>query len=126
MNETYYIKLNGKANIPERLEIGHNFRITADCSITSEQKIDNNNGEFDVVFKAEPVTVEITKSNGAIIRARDPRRNSQKIRNYLFKEYHNEGYVEDFDQVYDEFSLVVMSHTPALLREAIKRLEERQ
>ena len=121
-NETYYLKIQGKVNIPERVDIGHNYKLTADCSITSESKIDNDNGEFDVVFKVEPITAEIQKDNGKIIKARDPRKNSQKVRNYLFKCYSAEGYCEDFDSVYDAFTYEVMSMTPGLLREAIKRI----
>lgn len=122
--ETYYVKIQGKANIPSRLEIGHNFKLEADCSVTSETRTDNDNGEFDVIFKLEPVTVSITKDNGEIIKAKDPRKNSQKIRNYLFKIYHDEGYIEDFDSVYDAFTYEVMGMTPSLLREAIKRLQK--
>ena len=122
--ETYYVKINGKANIPERLCLGHNYKLEADCSITSENKVDNENGEFDVIFKVEPITVSITRDNGTIVKAKDPRKNSQKIRNYLFKCYSSEGYCEDFDLVYDAFSMEVMSMTPELLRQAIKRLQK--
>lgn len=124
MNETYYIKIQGKANIPHALSIGHNYRLTSDCSITSETKTDNDNGTFDVTFKVEPITVEIQCDNGEIVKAKDPRKNSQKIRNYLFKHYHDQGYVEDFDLVYDAFSLEVMAETPYLLERAIKRLNK--
>jgi len=120
--ETYYAKINGKVNIPSSLSIGHNYRLTADCSITSEAKDDNEDGTYSITYKLEPVTAEISKDNGVLVRARDPRKNSQKIRNYLFKVYHDEGYCEDFDLVYDAFSKEVMSMTPGLLKEAIKRL----
>ena len=120
--ETYYIKLQGSANIPKALSIGHNYKISADCSITSESKSDLENGEYSVTYKAVPITIEITKENGEVVQAKDPRRNSQKIRNYLFKTYFNEGYAEDFDAVYDAFAQEVMLMTPQLLREAIKRL----
>jgi hypothetical protein len=123
-NETYYVKIQGKANIPTPLHIGHNFLLSADCSVTSETRSDNENGEFDVVFKVEPITVEIKKDNGEIVKAKDPRKNSQKIRNYLFKCYYTEGYTEDFDSVYDAFTLEVMAMTPGLLREAVKRLQK--
>ena len=84
MEETYFIKISGKANIPERLEVDKNYHIACDCSITQEQKDSNENGSYNITFKAEPMTVEILKSNGKIIKARDPRRNSQKFRNYLY------------------------------------------
>lgn len=121
-NEIYFVKIQGKANVPEKLSIGHNYKLEADCSITSETRCDNENGEFDVIYKVEPITVSIQKDNGKIIKAKDPRRNSQKIRNYLYKIYVAEGYTEDFDSVYDAFSWEVMSNTPNLLREAVKRI----
>lgn len=126
MNENYFIKIQGKANVPERVNIGHNYKLTADCSVTSESRIDNQDGSFDIIFKVEPVTVSIEKDNGEVIKAKDPRKNSQKLRNYLFKLYHDEGYVEDFDRVYDEVTYVVMSYMPSMLREAIKRLEDKK
>ena len=122
--ETYYVKINGKANISKPLEIGHNFKLVSDCSVTSVTRTDNENGEFDVTYKMEPITIEIQKDNGEVVKAKDPRKNSQKMRNYLFKIYANEGYTEDFDQVYDAFTYEVMSMTPELLRQAIKRLEK--
>lgn len=122
MNEIYYIKLQGKANIPKALSIGHNFKITSDCSIVSEQKSDLENGEYSITYKAVPITIDIEKDNGEVVKAKDPRRNSQKVRNYLFKIYMNEGYVEDFDRVYDEFTNEVMFNTPRLLEEAVKRV----
>lgn len=123
-NETYYIKISGSANIPEPLIIDTNYLISTNCSITSSTTSTNDDGTFSVTYKAVPITCEVLKSNGEIVRAKDPRRNSQKIRNFLFKEYANEGFTEDFDSVYDAFTLEVMLLTPQLLRAAIKRLNK--
>jgi len=124
MNEIYYIKLQGKANIPQALSIGHNWKVEADCSIVSEQREDLENGEFSVTYKAVPVTISIQQDNGEVIRAKDPRKNSLRVRNYLFKCYADEGYTEDFDRVYAEFTNEVMLMTPRLLVEAIKRINK--
>lgn len=124
MNEIYYIKVQGKANIPKPLGIAHNYKIICDASIVSESKEDNENGEFSIIYKAVPITIEVEKDNGEVIRAKDPRRNSQKIRNYLYKLYSDEGFVEDFDSVYDAFTQEVMLFTPQMLRSAIKRLNK--
>jgi hypothetical protein len=124
MEIIYYLKIQGKGNIPKELSIGHNYKVVADCSIVSEQKSDLENGEFSVTYKAVPVTLEITKENGEVVKAKDPRKNSQKVRNYLFKLYADEGYVEDFDSVYDAFTQEVMLFTPQMLRSAIKRLNK--
>jgi hypothetical protein len=125
MEETYFIKISGKANIPERLEVDKNYHVACDCSITQESKDSNENGTYDITFKAQPMTVEILKSNGKIIKARDPRKNSQKMRNYLWKIYTDEGYCEDFDLVYDTFAYEVMGMTPSILKSVIKRLNDK-
>lgn len=123
--DTYYIKVQGKANIPEALSIGHNFKILCDASIVSEQKIDNDNGEFDIVYKAVPVTITIEKDNGEIVKAKDPRRNSEKIRKWLYKNWsETEAEIHPFDDVYNAFTDEVMSMTPQLLRSALKRFEQ--
>ncbi len=126
MENTYFIKLQGKANIPKPLSVGHNFRVVADCSITQEQKDDDERGGFDITFKAVPVTVEVTTDNGEVIKARDPRRNSAKIRNMLWKEHFNEGGIDDFDAVYDEATWVILSMMPAIYRQAVKRLGDKK
>lgn len=127
MNEDlYFAKIQGKVNIPKALLIGHNYKLTADCSVVSEQKSDNEDGSFSHTAKIVPITVEIVKENGETLKAKDPRKNSVKIRNYLFKAYANEGYTEDFDEVYSAFTSEVMWMTPQLLKEAIKRLNSGQ
>ena len=117
------LKLQGKAEIPENLEIGTNYEVHIKGSITAVTESDNNDGSHTLYHKFEPVFVEVITEMGKSIKAKDPRRNSAKIRNYLFKAYFNEGYTEDFDSVYDAFTLEVMLMTPQLLRGAIKRLQ---
>jgi len=113
--ETFYVKITGKANIPERLEIGHNYKLTADCSITSETRTDNENGEFDVVFKVEPITVEIQKDNGKVVKAKDPRKNSTKIRNLLYFKWKESNEAVDFDEYYTKFTNVVLANMDTLI-----------
>ena len=79
-NETYYIKIKGKANIPNRLDIGHNYRLTADCSVTSDTVSDNDDGTLNRTATLEVITAEIQKDNGETVKAKDPRKNSVKFR----------------------------------------------
>ena len=122
--DLYFIKLNGKANIPVPLSIGHNFHVISDCSITQEQKDDNEDGTMSITYKAEPITCEISQDNGQTIKAKDPRKNSQKIRNTLWKHYFNEGIVEPFDDVYDAATIEMIMFMPEILRRAVKRLNK--
>lgn len=124
--ENYFVKIQGKANIPTALAIGHNYVVMNDCSITSEQRVDNNDGTFDVIYKAEPLTMTIQKDNGETVKAKDPRKNSVKIRNMLWKEFFNDtGGAEDFDKVYEQATWVILSMMPTIYREAIRRIENK-
>jgi hypothetical protein len=125
MNENYFIKISGKANVPEKIEIGHNYHLEIDASVTSESKIDNENGEFDIISKVEPITITIQKDNGPVSKAKDTRKNSVKFRNYLYKLWSEDGCIYPFDEVYEMVVLEAMSVTPSFLRSVIKRLDEK-
>jgi len=123
MKEIYYIKISGKVNVPAKVDIGHNYKLVADCSVVSEQKSDLENGEFSITSKMIPITAEITKDNGETIKAADTRRVSQKIRNMLWKEWDREGCIYPFEEVYEQVGYLVMRDLPQYLREAIKKFE---
>lgn len=124
MNEIYYIKIQGKVNVPSKVEIGHNYKLVADCSVVSEQKSDLENGEYSITSKLVPITAEVTKDNGETVKAKDPRKNSVKFRNYLLKLHSEEGILQDFDTVYEKVTYKAMSLMPQLLREVIKEMEK--
>lgn len=127
MNEEYYIRLSGKANIPEPLEMGKNYKITADCSILSENIVDDQGGTKQKTYKAVPVTCEIVADNGKTIKAKDKRRISQTMRNYLFKLHaDSNAVIYPFDEVYEKVSYKAMSMYPSILREVVKELEEKE
>lgn len=125
VQNTYYAKLTGKVNIPESLEIGTNYSIEAKGTVTQKKEDDNFDGSLSVTYKFEPVEIIFKEELGKAIKARDPRSNSQKLRSFLWKMWHDEGVVEEFEKVYDEFTMVVCAHMPALLRETVKRLENK-
>lgn len=103
-NETYFIKIVGKVNVPSKIDIGHNYKVMMDCSVTQEQKEDNEDGTFNVVSKVVPITAEITKDNGATIKAKDPRKNSTKIRNLLHWKWQHSNITEDFESYYTRYT----------------------
>jgi hypothetical protein len=113
--ETYYVKITGKANIPTPLAIGHNYKLIADCSITSETRTDSENGDYDITFKVEPITVEIGKDNGETVKAKDPRKNSTKIRNLLYFKWKEINEAVEFDDYYTRFTNTVLVNMDALI-----------
>jgi len=113
--ETYYAKIQGKANIPQALSIGHNYKVVSDCSITSEAKEDNEDGTFNVTYKLEPITMEICKDNGSVVKAKDPRKNSTKIRNLLYFKWKESNEAIEFDEYYTKFTNTVLLNMDALM-----------
>lgn len=119
MENNYFLKVSGKVNIPTSMSIGHNFKVTMDCSITSENKIDNNDGTFDVVYKIEPITCEVLKDNGETVKAKDPRKNSTKIRNLLHWKWQQLNKSTDFEEYYNKFTNYVLANMENII-ETIK------
>jgi hypothetical protein len=112
---SYFIKISGKANIPTELGIGHNYKVVMDCSITSESKVDNEDGTYDVIYKVEPITAEITKDNGETIKARDPRKNSTKIRNYLYRIWADKNIGLAFEDYYTTVTNKILRDLPMMV-----------
>lgn len=99
--DTFFIKIAGKVNVPLKIDIGHNYKLVMDCSVTKEEKEDNEDGTFSIISKVVPITAEISKDNGAVVKARDPRKNSTKIRNVLWAVWKDKNNETDFEQVYN-------------------------
>jgi len=116
------LQIKGKIEIPSKLEIGHNYTLSCKGSITAITETDREDGGRVYLYKFEPTFVELITETGKTLKTKDPRKNSVKIRNYLFKIYVAEGYTEPFDDVYDAFCWEVMGATPILIKEAVKRI----
>ena len=119
---SHVLKLKGNSELPEALEIASNYHIALEGAVTGYKVEDNENGTVDYIYDFKPIKVDLLTPKGKSLKLKDNRKNSVKIRNYLFKIYTSEGVVENFDDVYDAFCWEVMGNTPNLLREAVKRI----
>jgi len=114
-----WIKITGKSNIPEPLEIGKSYSIANNVEITKEEKSNNQDGTYDLIYKAEILTTEILKDNGQTIKAKDTRSNSTKIRKVLFAIWSQKSTSMPFDIFYDKFTLLII-HNAENLAEKIQ------
>jgi hypothetical protein len=119
------VKFVGKAEIPSELQIGKNYLIHATGTITAFTEADKNDGTHVIYYRFEPVHIDMIDERGEKIKLKDPRKNSQKIRNFLWKVWSQNGYVEDFESVYDESTFVIMSRAESIVADAIKRIQNR-
>lgn len=99
-NNEYILKLSGKVNIPQPLEIGHNYEVKIKGSITGDARDDNENGTVDTSYKFQPILVEVITPQGQKIKAKDPRKMSQKLRGIIFIDWQESKVQQDFDEFY--------------------------
>jgi len=120
---SYSLKLSGKAELPEDIQIGDNYHVSLEGTVESESTHDNHDGTYSKIYTFKPVKVDLLDPKGKALRLKDPRKNSQKIRNFLWKLHEQEGYGEDFERVYDEATWIILRDMPITLREAIKKIK---
>ena len=98
----YIIKLTGKASLPEALDIGHNYTVKIQGSITAKTETDRFDGGRIYYYRFEPVIVEVITETGKTIRARDTRRASQRLRSAIWKLWQDKQINREFDEYYEE------------------------
>lgn len=91
------IKLSGKVNLLEPLEMGKNYTITMSGDITTTTDTDNQDGTMNRTYKFEPLTAHLISENGDIVKLKDLKKLSQKLRArcYIYdQEHESEGSYE--------------------------------
>ena len=107
--DSFVIKLSGKAELPQPLELGHNFRVLLEGSITEQTIADNDDGTKTHYFKFKPIVVEAITEKGERMRAKDTRSRSQQLRSLLFKKWRETNEPKGFEEYYDEQMVRIMS-----------------
>ena|SRR3990167_5746658 len=101
LENEYYVRLSGKANIPEPLEIGRNYKLITSGTITSFTESDLNDGRHVIYYKYAPILVELVDDLGESIRAKDTRSLSSLFRARMWKWWSNSPQGLEFDQFYE-------------------------
>lgn len=106
--DNYALKLSGKAELPEAITIGHNFRIICEGSIVSETIEDNDDGTKTHYYKFKPVIVETIDEKGTRLHAKDTRSRSQQLRSLLWKIWRETNEPIEFEQFYEDRMLEII------------------
>lgn len=106
--DSYVLQLSGKAELPQPLEIGSNYKIQLEGSVVSETISDNDDGTKTHYWKFKPVIVETLTPKGERMRAKDTRSRSQQLRSLLFKKWREENEPMPFEDYYDREMLKIM------------------
>lgn len=97
----YFVRLSGKANIPEPLEIGKNYKLVTQGTVTSFTESDLNDGRHVIYYKYVPITMETIDDLGEAIRAKDTRSLSSLFRARLWKEWNKNPEGRTFEEFYE-------------------------
>lgn len=84
------LKLVGTVELMEELQLSHNYHVAVEGSITGSSKNDNEDGTFDETYKLKIATLELLNDKGEVIKAKDKRSMSKKLRGaiYFWREDH--------------------------------------
>lgn len=99
---SYILKISGKVELSEPLDIGHNYKIEVQGSITSKETKDNDNGTFDEIFKFEPILVDVINPLGKRLKAKDTRSDSKLLRAMCWAKW-KEAKIEMGDEEFYHF-----------------------
>lgn len=107
---SFILKILGKAELPKEIEIGHNYHISLEGSVTSETKSDNDDGTHTFVYLFKPIKIELLDPRGQTLKLKDPRRKSELLRGALWHKWKNKATNLNKDEYYDSLMNNLILH----------------
>ena len=122
MNE-HCIKLTGKFSIPQALDIDKSYDIRLKGGIVSISKESQEDGSYEFTYKLVPEFGEVEKDNGEIVKLKDRKHQSVKLRQQL--EFIAQERNEEPQEFYETQMINIRHFLPQLLDyiETLKKLE---
>lgn len=111
----HVLKLVGKSELPQPIEIGNNYHISLSGSVRTATDSDNDDGTISRIYTFKPVKIELLNELGETIKLKDTRSNSQLIRSLVYKRWVNAASTYSFDEYYDKFATAVMIHIDQII-----------
>jgi hypothetical protein len=81
--DTQSVRLSGKFNIPEPIEIDNSYTLTLEGSVVSISKFSQENGEYEICYHIKPSHGEITGKGGKTAKLTQKTRHSLILRRLL-------------------------------------------
>lgn len=107
----HVIKLSGKATLLEPIDISKKYKVEVDGSVISTTDEDNQDGSYTRYYKYQPVLVRVLGDLGEVIKAKDIRKWSQKLRAVITHRWEESQEPIDSEEYYDrEMSRIVKAY----------------
>lgn len=98
---SHILKLSGKAELPQEIDIGHNYHISMEGSVPKTELHDNEDGSFNRIYTFKPVKIELLTEKGETLKLKDSRSMSQLLRARLWKQWQEAKTELGFDEWYN-------------------------
>ncbi len=99
--DDHFLKIQGKAELPSPIEIGHNYHVSLEGSITSKTTTDKDDGSFVHTFLFKPIKLELLDPLGKTLKLKDARSKSQLWRSRVWSLWKNSNNPTPFEEWYD-------------------------
>ena len=108
----YILKLSGKASLLEELENDHEYDISINGETTEQTEVSNGDGSYNILYKFKPKIIEILKDNGEVVKTKDIRKKSQKLRGMIYYFWQDSSVSNSLnaDEFYDRFMDKLMAN----------------
>ena len=113
--KSHILKLTGKSELPEPVEIGHNYKVTLEGSVTSVTESDNEDGTNNRLYTFKPVHIELMNDKGTSLKLKDTRSKSQLLRGRFWKQWQNNPDELPFEVWYDRLMGNLIQHAPEIV-----------
>jgi hypothetical protein len=98
---SHILKITGGAELNGKIDTAKSFKINAELDCYEVSKKDNQDGTFDISYKARITSpIEVTQGDTKI-KGRDKRRWSQKWRSLLYFDWKESGAIGEQETYYD-------------------------
>ena len=111
--DSYFIKLSGKFNIPEPLEVDSNLVLGLEVEVDDERKKSNKNGEYDFTYTCPALRGEIVTNLGKKIKF-EKKTSDSALLNAQLRMIARERNLDE-DKFYHETMVLLRHHTLAVL-----------
>jgi hypothetical protein len=116
---SHVLKLTGSAELPEGLAIGTHYAVGIEVAITDERKVDNEDGTFDLEYKARLIRAKVQKETGFVL-TKDKSRQSTKTRYAILAIKNNYRPEMDDDSWYNLIQGGIRHDLPSIINNILK------
>lgn len=98
----FTLKVSGKAELPEAIEIGSNYHVSMEGSVTNFTESDNDDGTHSRTYTFKPVKLDLLDPMGKTLKLKDARSKSQILRARFWAIWKEHNIEMSFEAWYDK------------------------